>query len=100
MNILGATLTQLIKAIKTRELSSEELVRYFAKRYDKFDKELNCFITYCKQEPKSQSSKEALCGVPLAIKDNIITKDIETTAASEVLKDYIPPYDATVVTRL
>lgn len=100
MNILGATLTQLIKAIKARELSSEELVRYFAKRYDKFDKELNCFITYCKQEPKSQSSKEALCGVPLAIKDNIITKDIETTAASEVLKDYIPPYDATVVTRL
>ncbi len=41
-----------------------------------------------------------LCGVPVAIKDNLCTVDVETTAGSRILAGYLPPYDATAVARL
>ena len=42
----------------------------------------------------------ALAGVPIAIKDLIVTRGLETTAASKILKGWVPPYDATAVARL
>jgi aspartyl-tRNA(Asn)/glutamyl-tRNA(Gln) amidotransferase subunit A len=41
-----------------------------------------------------------LQGIPVALKDNMVTRGLETTAASQILAGYVPPYDATVVTRL
>ncbi|MBX3472356.1 MAG: Asp-tRNA(Asn)/Glu-tRNA(Gln) amidotransferase subunit GatA [Planctomycetes bacterium] len=41
-----------------------------------------------------------LCGVPVAVKDNLCTRGVETTAGSRILQGYVPPYDATVVERL
>ncbi len=60
-------------------------------------KNINSFIT--KIESKG-NKKGALEGCTVAIKDNISTKGIRTTCGSAMLKDYVPPYDATVVAKI
>ena len=58
------------------------------------DDRYNAFLTTCKKAPHGNGR---LAGIAVAVKDNISTKDIETTCASKILKGYIPPYDAHVV---
>ncbi|RLG24143.1 Asp-tRNA(Asn)/Glu-tRNA(Gln) amidotransferase GatCAB subunit A [Methanosarcinales archaeon] len=67
----------------------------------------NTFITIAEDQSLRRArsldpgeSGGKLSGVPIAIKDNISTKNIQTTCASHILEGYIPPYDATVITRL
>jgi len=58
------------------------------------DDRYNAFLTTCKN-PSHGNGK--LAGVAVAVKDNISTKNIETTCASKILKGYVPPYDAHVI---
>lgn len=58
------------------------------------DDKYNAFLTTCKKAPHGSGK---LAGVAVAIKDNISTKDIETTCASKILKGYVPPYNAHVI---
>lgn len=91
MNILGKSLVELKELVDKKELSTGELWEYFKKRIDKYDGELNSYVTTCHPQ-----------GVrfPIGIKDNFNTKGIRTTASSKVLKDFVPPYSATVVEKL
>lgn len=71
--------------------------------------ELNAFLTLCEEKALRQADQFAsdsnlrtqpLAGVPIAIKDNICYSDYPCTCGSKILEGYIPPYDATIVTRL
>ena len=73
-------------------------------------KELNIFLSLEKEKIRSSAEKITdamksgtagmLAGKTVAIKDAIITKGTVTTAGSQILKDFVPPYDATVIERL
>lgn len=103
------TITQALEKLKNKEISSVELTRAYLERIKKVDPKLNSFITVTEeialQNAKNADSKRAesdlpLLGIPIALKDLFSTKGIKTTAASKVLENYIPEYDATVVTKL
>lgn len=98
MDFLGSSLTDLLDMLSKKKVSSNELFTYFSNRINKYDKSMNGFLT--KAEFHAETSKGLLAGIPLAVKDNFCTKGLRTTASSTVLDKFIPPYDATVITRL
>lgn len=92
------------------DISPEDILDSVFKRIDEVEGELNSYITILREEAYAQAKeirrrlekKEdlPLGGIPIAIKDIICTKGIETTCASKILKGFYPPYDATVVERI
>lgn len=85
--------------------SSEEIVFEYLEKIEA--SRLNAFITVAKEsaisrakEIDSEGHEGPLAGIPVAIKDNISTKGIQTTCASKILTGYVPPYDAHVIERL
>ena len=94
------------------ELLQNKKIKPFALVLESFEliekhKEHNAFITLNKEEAikraKELEDKEVdniLFGIPIAIKDNICTKDLRTTCASKILSNFVPVYDATVVKKI
>jgi aspartyl-tRNA(Asn)/glutamyl-tRNA(Gln) amidotransferase subunit A len=98
-----ATINELRERIHAD--SSEEIVAEYLEKIEK--SKLNAFITVSKEsallrarEIDSESHDGPLAGIPIAIKDNISTKGIQTTCASKILTGYVPPYDAHVIEKL
>jgi len=105
-NYLELPLLEINKKLKNKEIKVIDLVNECFYKIEK-NKDLNCFITLNKEEAIKQAlyldNKEVdniLFGIPISIKDNIVTKDLKTTCASLMLKDFIPTYDATVITKI
>lgn len=90
MELRGLKLIDILKLIESKKVSSKEVFIYFSNRSKKYNKLLNAYITIL----------ESGSGIPISYKDNFLTKGIKTTASSNVLKDFIAPYSATVVNRL
>ena len=105
MNIRFKTLSELKKLLKTKEISSYELVSETFKNIA--SSKTNSFITLDEERSliKARAFDEGkikgdLAGIPIAQKDLFCTKNLRTTCGSRILENFIPPYDATVVENL
>jgi len=109
-NLNQLTVSEAKARLKAKDFTSVELATACISQIKKYKQELNAFITIIEKEALEQSAKAdkliadghdlPLLGIPLALKDLFSTKGIKTTAASNVLKNYIPEYDATTVKKL
>ena len=98
-------IVQLRKKLLNKELTPLEIVDYYIKNIEEKDKEINSYITVCKEEAREQAKNiksldGKLTGIPLGIKDVFTTKGIKTTCASNILNDYIPSFESTVTKKL
>ncbi|CAO2627836.1 Glutamyl-tRNA(Gln) amidotransferase subunit A, mitochondrial [Lemmus lemmus] len=108
--MLGRTLREVSAALKQGQVTPTELCRKCLSLIKK-TKYLNAYITVSEEVALKQAEESErrykqgqslgdLDGIPVAVKDNFSTAGIETTCASNMLKGYIPPYNATVVQKL
>jgi aspartyl-tRNA(Asn)/glutamyl-tRNA(Gln) amidotransferase subunit A len=111
MNLKNITADKLVSLYKNRDLSVTEVITNVFDEIDRTDKDVRAFITLCRERALEEARRidskiaageplEDLAGVPIAIKDNIVIRDVPTTCGSKILEGYIPPYTATVVERL
>ncbi len=107
---LVSTLTDIRDAIRSGRRSAVDVCRESLDRIAAADGSLHAFNTVTADEAlaraavidrdRDQFRDAPLAGVPVALKDNICTKGVRTTASSKILEEFVPPYDATVVSRL
>ena len=105
MHYLDLTIKEIHEALVAKKVTPLELVLESLKRAK--EDVNNCFEYICEKEAiefaKTLGEPEEdnlLWGIPYLLKDNFSTKDIPTTASSNILKNYVPVFDATVVTKL
>jgi len=105
------TITSVRGAIAAKKVSARELAADYFKRIAARNGELNAYLTLSEERAYRQADRvdamvaegkplPPMAGVPIAVKDVISTRGIRTTCGSKILSNYIPPYDATAVTRL
>ena len=110
-NLIEMAAHDLAPRIKSGEMTAEETAREVLRLIEEKDPVINAYLAV---DPESviEDAQEVdrriaagdttgpLAGVPIAIKDAICTKGLETTCASRILEGFVPPYDATVIARL
>jgi aspartyl-tRNA(Asn)/glutamyl-tRNA(Gln) amidotransferase subunit A len=112
VDITKLTALELGKKIKEKEISVEQAVLSQLEKIKQRDASYHCYITVLKEKALERAKEvqraidageyanSPLAGVPIAIKDNICTKDVKTTCGSKILYNFEPPYDATVIKKL
>lgn len=110
MDLIEFSISELMGLYARGEASPVEVAKAYLDRIDRLDPKLHTYLAVmadqameqARQAEKAWGSGEAkpLSGVPLAIKDLMCTKGIATTCGSRILENFVPPYDATVVTKL
>ena len=107
VDLNNISLTEIVKLVKLKKVSSLELTNHYIKNIEK-GKKLNCFITTCFDETIKKSKTfdakknydSLLPGIPIAVKDLFCTKDVKTTAGSKILENFVPTYESTVTSNL
>ncbi|HEX5340155.1 MAG TPA: Asp-tRNA(Asn)/Glu-tRNA(Gln) amidotransferase subunit GatA [Gammaproteobacteria bacterium] len=104
------TLAELARDLKARKFSSEELTRAYLARIERFNPELNAFITVLNEQALAEARAAdqrigkgeagVLTGLPIAQKDIFCTQGVKTSCGSKMLDNFIAPYDAHIVERL
>src|ERR1700723_75413 len=105
------TIDDIRGAIAERQTTATAAAGDFYSRIKKEDPEIGAFLTLCEERALAQAGRidamaaegkdlPPLAGVPVAIKDVMVTNGVRTTAGSKILDNFIPPYDCTAVARL
>lgn len=111
MNLAALTIHEAAEGLRSKKFSSVDLTKACLERIKKYEKTLNAFTDVTEKSAlesaahadevlKKGEAKSALHGIPAALKDVFCTKGVSTTASSNILKGFVPPYDATTVTKL
>ncbi|WP_031515531.1 Asp-tRNA(Asn)/Glu-tRNA(Gln) amidotransferase subunit GatA [Desulfofalx alkaliphila] len=111
MSLHAMTVHQLHELLVKREVSAEEITKAVFERIDQVENKVKAYITLTKEEAIERARQvdrrmaagekvSPLAGIPIAVKDNICTKDVPTTCASKMLENFVPPYNATVMEKL
>ena len=111
MELYSKTLSEIAKDIKNKKITIKEVLDSVYKRIEEVEPKVGAYITLTKKEAYKRAEKlqekldngediGLLGGVPIAIKDNICTKNVKTTCASKMLENFEPIYNATVIEKL
>ncbi|GBD33835.1 Glutamyl-tRNA(Gln) amidotransferase subunit A [bacterium HR34] len=111
MDLSLLSISEIQKLLKNKEISCEEITKFYLEKIKKEDKEINSFVSVFEEEAinraknldnmlKNEGLHGDLFGVPIAVKDNILVKDLLCTAGSKILSNYMAVYNATVVEKL
>ena len=109
-SVVEATIPDMQKAMTEGRISSRGLVEQYLARIALYEDKLNAVITVnpkvleeadrLDQEHKQGKIRGPLHGIPIALKDNILTTDIRTTGGAIAFENLMPPYDATLTKNL
>ena len=110
-NLLTLTLAEGARRLRAGEVTSQQLTQAFLDRISATDNDVRAFVTVTAESALEQAAEAdeliargdasaPLTGLPIGLKDVMMTNGVRTTAGSAMLDKLIPPYDATVVARL
>src|SRR5262245_9124018 len=111
MSLAAFTLHEARERLRKREFSAQELTEAIFRRIFETQDKLHSYITLSPDTAlreakradellKTDTHPHSLLGIPIAVKDNFLTRGIRTTCASKFLEHFIPPYDSTTVKKL
>src|SRR5882757_767961 len=111
MDITSLTIDAARSAVQERKTTATALAETFYAKIEKDDPQIGAFLTLSKERALAKAAEmdalaakgeklPALGGVPVGIKDVMVTRGVRTTAGSKILGNYIPPYDCTAVARI
>ncbi|TKB84798.1 MAG: Asp-tRNA(Asn)/Glu-tRNA(Gln) amidotransferase subunit GatA [Nitrospira sp.] len=111
MSLHKLTLCELQRKFTAGEVTAKEIVRAYFLRIGQVEPKVKAYVTTRKEQAmvdaaalddslKGWRKTQPMMGMPLAIKDNLCTEGVTTTCSSQMLKNFVPPYDATVIAKL
>ena len=107
MNLTSLSVTELCTLLGKKEVKAEEIILSYLEKIEEREKKISAFISVLREKALDRAKaidqkkeRGRLAGIPIAIKDNIMTKGIRTTCASRILENFIAPYSAAAVEKL
>jgi aspartyl-tRNA(Asn)/glutamyl-tRNA(Gln) amidotransferase subunit A len=105
------TIEQAARLLRKKSISPSDLIEVALARIERFNPTFNVFITVIAHHARSEArraekqlrrpgTKSLLCGIPLSIKDNFLTRGVRTTAGSSILANFVPDRDSDAVQKL